>query len=158
MIVDGSTSTPRSRIISVRSRYEIPYLQYQRRQTKMISTGNRRRLNMNHRTRHELSVPVNATEPRRELFQQAPRALLPLDNEISEPTQHPAAEVDAPGRRSGCTVAHGKVLTTVSLPPSGMRESAVPFIRYLPCSSLTDSPEAAEVLPCEEKEPADSRL
>jgi len=63
MIVDGSTSTPRSCIISVRSRYEIPYLQYHRTHTKMISTGKRRRLNMNHRSAHELSVPVNATEP-----------------------------------------------------------------------------------------------
>jgi len=57
MIVDGSTSTPRSCIISVKFRYEIPYLQYQRRQTRMISTGKRRRLNMNHRTHPEVPGP-----------------------------------------------------------------------------------------------------
>lgn len=38
--VDGATSTPRSYILSARSRYEIPYLQYHRTQTRTISTGN----------------------------------------------------------------------------------------------------------------------
>lgn len=57
MIVDGSTWTLRSCIISAKSRYEIPYLQYQRTQTRMISTGKRRRLNMNHRSAPELPDP-----------------------------------------------------------------------------------------------------
>jgi hypothetical protein len=46
MIVTGSTSTPRSCIISARSRSLMPYLQYQRTHTRMISTGKQRRLNI----------------------------------------------------------------------------------------------------------------
>ncbi len=85
MIVDGATSTLRSCIISVKSRYEIPYLQYQRTQTRMISTGKRRRLNMTHRSAHELSVPVNATVPEKELGTLRPTSRWPLQTGCSQP-------------------------------------------------------------------------
>src|ERR1700723_1391925 len=58
--------TPRSCIISATSRYEIPYLQYQRTHTRMISTGKRRRLNMDKAPRSEApdyAKPVSATKP-----------------------------------------------------------------------------------------------
>jgi hypothetical protein len=47
--------TPRSCIISARSRWVTPYLQYQRTRTKMISTGKRQREN-GHRLTPQVDV------------------------------------------------------------------------------------------------------